>query len=158
MPHCGGLPTIKHQPPGLTLLSALLQQLEGVQPTTTPDDNVLAEHIIMSDPRIRQLLAERYGITDPDLIVFDPWSLHGTPEKYKGRRLMQVQLRAAAARAVFCHAGSSLWRFARHVAAATPLVDTVAAGFVADACFQSSSIHALATFELTHSAMCYSTG
>lgn len=67
-----------------------MQQLEGVQPTTTPDDNLLAEHIIMSDPRIRQLLIDRYGIIDPDLIVFDPWSLHGTPEEYKGRRLMQV--------------------------------------------------------------------
>lgn len=44
----------------------------------------------MSDPRIRQLLIDRYGIIDPDLIVFDPWSLHGTPEEYKGRRLMQV--------------------------------------------------------------------
>jgi hypothetical protein len=37
-----------------------------------------------------QLLAERYGLTDPALIVFDPWSLNGTPEEYKGRRLMQV--------------------------------------------------------------------
>lgn len=69
----------------------LLCQVEGVQPTTTPDDCSLAEHIIMADPRIRQLLAERYGITDPDLVVFDPWSLHGTPEQYKGRRLMQVR-------------------------------------------------------------------
>jgi primary-amine oxidase len=65
-----------------------------VQPTTTPDDCNLAEHIIMADPRIRQLLASRYGITDPDLVVFDPWSLHGTPEQYKGRRLMQVRNRA----------------------------------------------------------------
>jgi Cu2+-containing amine oxidase len=64
--------------------------MEGLQPTTTPDDCNLAEHIIMSDPRIRTLLRERYGITDPDLIVFDAWSLHGTPEEYKGRRLMQV--------------------------------------------------------------------
>lgn len=68
-------------------------QLEGVQPTTTPDDCDLADTIIMSDPRIRRLLAERYGITDPDLVVFDPWSLHGTPEEYKGRRLMQVTRR-----------------------------------------------------------------
>ncbi|WIA35530.1 hypothetical protein OEZ86_003956 [Tetradesmus obliquus] len=67
-------------------------KVEGVQPTTTPDDCSLAEHIIMADPRIRQLLAERYGITDPDLVVFDPWSLHGTPEQYKGRRLMQGYL------------------------------------------------------------------
>lgn len=36
-----------------------------------------------------QLLSERYGISDPELIVFDPWSLNGTPEEYKGRRLMQ---------------------------------------------------------------------
>ncbi|KAF6251268.1 copper amine oxidase [Scenedesmus sp. NREL 46B-D3] len=67
-------------------------QVEGVQPTTTPDDCNLAEHIIMADPRIRQLLASRYAITDPDLVVFDPWSLHGTPEQYKGRRLMQGYL------------------------------------------------------------------
>jgi len=40
--------------------------------------------------QVRTLLHERYGITDPELIVFDPWSLHGTPEEYKGRRLMQV--------------------------------------------------------------------
>eukprot|EP00879_Flechtneria_rotunda_P011264 GHRR01011766.1.p1 GENE.GHRR01011766.1~~GHRR01011766.1.p1 ORF type:complete len:590 (+),score=170.84 GHRR01011766.1:1269-3038(+) len=64
-------------------------QLEGVQPTTTPDDCILAEEIIMADSRIRRLLHERYGITDPDLVVFDPWSLHGTPKGYEGRRLMQ---------------------------------------------------------------------
>ena len=46
----------------------------------------------MSDSRIRQLLLERYGVSDPDLIVFDPWSLHGTPEGYEGRRLMQVRV------------------------------------------------------------------
>lgn len=46
---------------------------------------------VWCDPAIcPQLLAERYGITDPELIVFDPWSLNGTPEEYKGRRLMQV--------------------------------------------------------------------
>ena len=72
------------------LLCSCCLQVEGVQPTTTPDDNVLAEHIIMSDARIRALLRERYNITDPDLIVFDPWTLHGTPEGYEGRRLMQV--------------------------------------------------------------------
>jgi primary-amine oxidase len=85
----------------------LLLQIEGVQPTTTPDDCNLAEHIIMADPRIRQLLATRYGITDPDLMVFDPWSLHGTPEQYKGRRLMQVGGRGAAAAGclVCCSAG-----------------------------------------------------
>lgn len=65
------------------------QLLPHVQPTTTPDDNMLAESIIMADTRIQQLLSERYGITDPELIVFDPWSLNGTPEEYKGRRLMQ---------------------------------------------------------------------
>lgn len=42
-------------------------------------------------PCVLQLLSERYGITDPELIVFDPWSLNGTPEEYKGRRLMQVR-------------------------------------------------------------------
>lgn len=61
----------------------------GVQPTVTPDDCNLAEEIIMADTRIQQLLAERYGVTDPALVVFDPWSLNGTPEEFKGRRLMQ---------------------------------------------------------------------
>lgn len=70
-----------------------------MQPTTTPDDCVLAEQIIMADPSIRQLLRERYGITDPDLIVFDPWSLHGTPEGFKGRRLMQGFLYVRACKA-----------------------------------------------------------
>ncbi len=45
----------------------------------------------MADPRIRRLMAERYGITDPELIVFDPWSLHGTPDDFKGRRIMQAR-------------------------------------------------------------------
>jgi Cu2+-containing amine oxidase len=35
------------------------------------------------------MVAERYGITDPNLIIFDPWTLHGTPPGYEGRRLMQ---------------------------------------------------------------------
>jgi len=75
--------------PGGKDTMSIWTKLEGVQPTTTPDDCNLAEHIIMSDSRIRQLLLERYGVSDPDLIVFDPWSLHGTPEGYEGRRLMQ---------------------------------------------------------------------
>eukprot|EP00775_Hariotina_reticulata_P002821 gene2821-3114_t len=62
------------------------RKMEGLQPTTTPDDCTLAEHIIMADPRIRNLLRDRYGITDPDLIVFDAWSLHGTPEDYKAAK------------------------------------------------------------------------
>lgn len=83
----------------ITIMSFLLlltfiscsSQLEGVQPTTTPNDNLLAEQIIMADPQIRQLCSERYGITDPNLIVFDPWTLHGTPAGFEGRRLMQVR-------------------------------------------------------------------
>lgn len=82
--------------------------MEGVQPTTTPDDNVLAEHIIMADPRIRQLLRERYDISDPDLIVFDPWTLHGTPEGYEGRRLMQVCFDLRAVLAGLCAVLASL--------------------------------------------------
>jgi Cu2+-containing amine oxidase len=35
------------------------------------------------------LVRDRYGITDPALIVFDPWTLHGTPAGFEGRRLMQ---------------------------------------------------------------------
>lgn len=64
--------------------------MDGVQPTTTPDDNLLAEQIVLADAGVMRAVAERYGITDPALIVFDPWTLHGTPEGYKGRRLMQV--------------------------------------------------------------------
>jgi hypothetical protein len=72
---------------------------------------VLAEHIIMADPRIRQLLRERYDISDPDLIVFDPWTLHGTPEGYEGRRLMQVRVGLCAtvyASMVACGSGQEV--------------------------------------------------
>ncbi|KAI8475788.1 MAG: copper amine oxidase [Monoraphidium minutum] len=63
--------------------------MDGLQPTATPDDCTLAEEIILKDKRVMAMVAERYGITDPALIVFDPWTLHGTPAGYEGRRLMQ---------------------------------------------------------------------
>jgi primary-amine oxidase len=65
------------------------KRIDGVQPTTTPDDNHLAERVILADPGVRQLLKERYGVEDLSLVVFDPWTLHGTPDHLKGRRLMQ---------------------------------------------------------------------
>ena len=73
-----------------------------MQPVTTPDDNVLAEEVINADAGIRTLVAERYGITDPALIVFDPWTLHGTPAGFKGRRLMQVGLVLFCCFVLFC--------------------------------------------------------
>jgi primary-amine oxidase len=42
------------------------------------------------------MVRDRYGITDPRLIVFDPWTLHGTPAGLEGRRLMQGFLYARA--------------------------------------------------------------
>jgi hypothetical protein len=39
----------------------MLLQLPHVQPTTTPDDNMLAESIIMADERIQQVKTPRLG-------------------------------------------------------------------------------------------------
>lgn len=63
--------------------------MEGMEPTTTPCDNVLAEEIILADEKVMGMVRDRYGIVDRDLIVFDPWTLHGTPKGFEGRRLMQ---------------------------------------------------------------------
>ena len=68
---------------------ALWRRVDGVQPTTTPDDNHLAERVILADPGVRALLRDRYAIDDLSLVVFDPWTMHGTPDHLKGRRLMQ---------------------------------------------------------------------
>ena len=77
------------------------RHIPGVQPTTTPDDNHLAERVILADAGVRQLLRDRYGLGlptagDPDgsaelaaRVVFDPWTLHGTPAPLEGKRLMQ---------------------------------------------------------------------
>lgn len=37
-------------------------QIPGVQPTTTPDDCLLAEAIIMADPRIKQVGTARHSM------------------------------------------------------------------------------------------------
>lgn len=70
-------------------------QLEGVQPLTTPDDNIECESIVRRDPRVQQLLLERYSVTNMELVICDSWTVHGTPPEHVGKRLMQV--RAAAA-------------------------------------------------------------
>ena len=64
-------------------------RVEGAQPTATPDDCELAEHIILADAKVMAMVAERYGIHDASRVVFDPWTLHGTPAGLEGRRLMQ---------------------------------------------------------------------
>jgi primary-amine oxidase len=78
-----------HPNPPRAPAPARAPQLDGVQPTATPDDCALAEEIILADERVMAMVAERYGITDRSLIVFDPWTFHGTPPGYEGRRLMQ---------------------------------------------------------------------
>lgn len=41
-------------------LCSCLLQLQGVHPLTTPDDNSYAEAVVKADPKIAQLLKERY--------------------------------------------------------------------------------------------------
>ena len=48
-------------------------QLDGMHPMTTPEDNSMAEEIMKKDAKVRQLLADRYGITNMDLIAWDTW-------------------------------------------------------------------------------------
>ncbi len=48
-------------------------------PIATPDDCFLAEEIAKADPEVKVLLAERYGHTDMELLVCDPWSIHACP-------------------------------------------------------------------------------
>ncbi|GLI66897.1 hypothetical protein VaNZ11_010924 [Volvox africanus] len=64
--------------------------LEGLQPLTSPDDNTDAEAVVKSDPRIAQLLKERYGIVDVrNQLICDTWACHNAPEHLNHRRLMQ---------------------------------------------------------------------
>lgn len=48
-------------------------QLNGVQPTVTVDDAVEAEEIMKSNPEFQKVVAERYGITNMDVLAVDPW-------------------------------------------------------------------------------------
>lgn len=69
------------------------EQLEGVHPMTTPDDNLHAEAVIKADPRIVALVAERYGVTDVHTqLSIDTWACHDAPGHLHARRLMQVRL------------------------------------------------------------------
>jgi len=65
------------------------QELPGVQPMTTPDDNATAEEIMKADPEVRRLLRERYAITDMASVACDTWACHGAPDHLNHRRLMQ---------------------------------------------------------------------
>lgn len=52
---------------------------ENCQPMFSPDDCNLAEKIVMQDPEVQKMLAERYGIALEDIdtqLVCDPWSVH----------------------------------------------------------------------------------
>ncbi len=55
--------------------------------TTQPTNNRPNHH--PNQYQVMAMVEERYGITDTSLIVFDPWTLHGTPAGMEGRRLMQ---------------------------------------------------------------------
>lgn len=64
--------------------------LQGVHPLTTPDDNSYAEAVVKADPKIAQLLKERYGITDvAGQLICDTWACHNAPDHLNHRRLMQ---------------------------------------------------------------------
>lgn len=56
---------------------------EGVQALATPDDCFDAEAIAKADPDVQALLAEKYGITDLEMVACDPWSVHLPP--FEGR-------------------------------------------------------------------------
>ena len=63
---------------------------EGVQPLASPEDCFDAEAIAKADPEVIALLAEKYGITDLDLVCCDPWSVHFPPAALKHCRLIQT--------------------------------------------------------------------
>ncbi|PNH03386.1 Primary amine oxidase, partial [Tetrabaena socialis] len=66
------------------------KNLDGVHPLTSPDDNTEAEAVVKACPRIAQLMAERYGITDiKNQLICDTWACHNAPEHLNHRRLMQ---------------------------------------------------------------------
>lgn len=48
----------------------------GVQPMFTPDDCDLAETIVRKSSEVAAIIKERYGITDMERIVCDPWSIN----------------------------------------------------------------------------------
>ncbi|KXZ45138.1 hypothetical protein GPECTOR_58g587 [Gonium pectorale] len=54
-------------------------KVEGVHALASPDDCFEAEAIAKADPRVVQLLRERYGVADLDLVCCDPWSIHASP-------------------------------------------------------------------------------
>ena len=72
----------------------------GTQPMLTPADCDLAESITKSSEEVLTALKERYGITDMDKVVGDPWSVHLASEEDrllvegdgKPRRLVQTFL------------------------------------------------------------------
>lgn len=72
----------------------------GTQPMLTPADCDLAETISKSSEEVQRALKERYGITDMDKVVGDPWSVHLASEEdrllvegdNKPRRLVQTFL------------------------------------------------------------------
>ncbi|GAX75117.1 hypothetical protein CEUSTIGMA_g2561.t1 [Chlamydomonas eustigma] len=64
-------------------------KLDGTHPMTTPEDNDMAERIMKADPVLRNLVAQRYGITDMDKVVCDTWACHNAPAHLNSRRLMQ---------------------------------------------------------------------
>ena len=61
--------------------------MEGVEPVATPDDCFEAEAIAKADPRVVELLRERYGVSDLELVACDPWSVHAAPAE---GRLIQL--------------------------------------------------------------------
>jgi primary-amine oxidase len=63
---------------------------DGVQPLATPDDCFDAEAIVKADHVVQKLLQDKYGITNMDLVVCDPWSVHLPPTHLKHRRLIQT--------------------------------------------------------------------
>ncbi|KAF5825516.1 hypothetical protein DUNSADRAFT_9045 [Dunaliella salina] len=65
------------------------KEVPDVVPWATPDDCVKAEEIAKADEGFKKALEERYGITDMDLVVCDPWSIHAMPE---GLKVGAVQL------------------------------------------------------------------
>lgn len=50
----------------------------STQPVLTPADCLLAERIVKEDHSVLALVADAYGVSDPDCIVCDPWSVHLT--------------------------------------------------------------------------------
>eukprot|EP00894_Picocystis_sp_ML_P004234 jgi/Pico_ML_1/54751/g618.t1 len=58
-----------------------VEKLEHVQPLATPDDCALAEEIVKNDDYVQEMIKNRYGIEDMDLVACDPWSVHHCGDK-----------------------------------------------------------------------------